>query len=173
MGYNSKGASSSINHLHFQLIYNQNTNILSNFEADASVEEIYSDSEGRVKLEFFRNDYYKYFKFCFVRQEEKVHHMIDHLHNFLAVLHLKKLPYNMVIYHDAVYVFIRRHENLVTERAFAFLEIIGYVYHFEQSSFDSYDIDDFVKSLCNLWPDDIVYSSVIDESIKFTTKGFQ
>ncbi len=118
----------------------------------------------KFDLTYCENKYFKYYRINFLNSS--VGNKLKSLQIVLNTFHSLKIPYNIVILKNIIFIFPRRHENLLSTKKFAFFELLG-VYSFDSlDSFDSFTHKDYLLGLMELWYTSEVYSE-INEKLNF------
>src|SRR5690606_14823128 len=78
----------------------------------------------------------------------------------IDVLNLNKIPYNIIIIQNEIYIFPRLHDNLLSSNKIAFFEILGLIYFNDNEEFKKFDINDYFKTINEIWYEEKVYLSL-------------
>lgn len=162
IGYNSKGASASINHLHFQMFIfnkekdfdinsclffdkNHKSEIIPNIssKSNASYKSISLSrcyvSNNSESIVFFRIEIIDYSNLPFLSKE--VFDVIDFLNN-------KNICYNILLKNDFIVIIPRKNSDLVKDDFFfGMLEFMGIYVCYTKKEFELLDKENFVKSM--------------------------
>jgi len=156
IGYNSKGAKSSINSLHFQTLFLRNFNetiddifLLNDelsFKAFSKNDiEIYTNSR-KFPLNYIRININHFTSF----NDNNLVELSNKLFDIISILHDKKIPYNLVLTQKYFFIFPRKHQNIVENIHFAFVEFIGIIVFNDTESWKTYDNNMYNKDLLAL-----------------------
>ncbi len=113
----------------------------------------------QIAINFCKNSLFKYYTITndqsipFVWRSRSLQKILDLLHD-------SKIPYNIIVLDKIIYLFPRRHENLLSSKKFAFFEILGLYVLPKEEDFKSFQFSEYKDGLAELWLDDEVYSNL-------------
>lgn len=162
MAYNSKGASSSINSLHFQIYFLSEFNMTYN--------DLYIKKENFFDEEIFLNKNYFtnkiQIKFCKKNKlcacfRIKINDDINNtnistnnkqyfkdnmtsakiIFKIIKILNRENIPYNIIFIQNEIFIFVRKHQNLMNNFWIGSNELIGFVLIYTKEEYESYDLN--------------------------------
>lgn len=173
IGYNSKGGSSSVNHLHFHILSLKDLGLISISDVSFLNLEILRKEKiafQRNKPEpleidnciaFCENKIYKYFEISINYNTN----IVKYVKIILDILHSMKIAYNIIITRSKMYIFPRKHENILPSniKKFAFVEILGMLIFNTEIEYKNYKMENYLEEIKEIWLDENEYSSIIDQ----------
>ncbi len=105
---------------------------------------------------FCKNENFKYFK---ILQSENTSRSAQIIIN---ILNTQKIPYNIIFFDKNVYIFPRKHQNILVSQKFAFIELLGLVTLKSDSEFEVYNFEKYVTDIRDLWYEDMFYENIIN-----------
>jgi hypothetical protein len=117
-----------------------------------------SKYESIVSATFCENEHFKFYKIFFTNNINlDLKFKAVYLQKFLDILHSLKIPYNILVINNHIFIFPRKHDNLLSTKKFAFFEVLG-VYSLDNlEAFNNFTIEDYLRSLNELWYDQESY----------------
>ncbi len=82
------------------------------------------------------------------------------LQRLIDILNDFKIPYDIIFIDQYVFVFPRKHENILKNSKIAFLEILGVVTFPSYNEFLEYEINKFFFDVKDLWFSDSLYQKM-------------
>lgn len=173
IGYNSKGASSSINSLHFQMFFLSTCNIMKKEifflnEQHFSSKKIRKNINGNINVYLCESlEILKYFKIVF-SSEEKFNPSLsqnytEEIFNIISILNQDNIPYNILFLNNETFIFPRRSQHEMKDNWIGVNELLGQILMYTPGEFESYDSDSFINSLKASRLDDIILNRVISK----------
>jgi hypothetical protein len=113
----------------------------------------------QIAINYCENNLFKYYT---ITNDQSIPSKVrsETLQKFLDFLHANKIPYNIIILDKLIYVFPRRHENVLTSKKFACFEILGVYALSQEEEFEKFHFSQYKQGLTELWFDNQVYSSL-------------
>ena len=153
-----------MNHLHFHFTFLRELELNFdelNFLQNIKEIEIYklnnciSDdghSNPQVKISFCENENFKFYKIFYSDDNIlDIDFKSTYCMKVLNILHSLKIPYNILMLNNQIFIFPRKHDNLLPTKKFAFFEILG-VYSLDNIEvFNNFTIEEYLRLLNELW----------------------
>ena len=182
MAYNSKGASSSINSLHFQII------LLSEFNINYSQMYIRQENYFDVEILIFEKDFDKYTEqdtdklgiaIAFCKKDNHAccfrisincdscgqactHKSIMNtfakiIYKVINILNQESIPYNIIFLNNEVFVFIRKHQSLMDKSWLGSNELLGLILVYTKEEYEAFNSNSLSECLkCSMLSDEII-----------------
>jgi hypothetical protein len=176
LGYNSKGASSSINNLHFQMYFLDKLIPEFNFKQNEMIFEKISENcdelfkSIRFNVSFcHKPKIISYFKLHYNRSPKiKPEEYIKCIFKIIQILNSRKIPYNILFFNKSVYIFPRKFQHKMEGAWLGVNELIGAVLLYEEDEYKDFNFEKLVETFKKAQIDEEIL-----EEIKGEVKGMK